>query len=104
MCSSFVHHLEAPILDEQDLSIHLTNGLLMSSVFDHKLEDRVLHEHNPLILLNRHSRTRIHLYAYPSLIQLDHVFLLYEVRVQAAVLSVSGQLFSGTDLGHNIPG
>jgi hypothetical protein len=63
MCSSFVHHLEAPALDEQDLSIHLTNDLLMSSVFVHKLEARVLHEHDPLILLNRHSRTRIRLCA-----------------------------------------
>jgi hypothetical protein len=63
MCSSFIHHLEAPVLDEQDLSIHLTNDLLMSSVFVHKLEAHVLHEHDPLILLNRHSRTRIRLYA-----------------------------------------
>jgi hypothetical protein len=63
MCSSFVHHLETPILDEQGLSIHLTNDLIMSSVFVHKLEARVLHEHDPLILLNRHSRTRIRLYA-----------------------------------------
>jgi hypothetical protein len=61
MCSSFVHHLEAPVLDEQGLSIHLTNDLLMSSVFVHKLEAHVLHEHKPLILLNRHSRTRIRL-------------------------------------------
>jgi hypothetical protein len=59
MCSSFIHHLEAPIHDEQDLSIHLTNDLLMSWVFVHKIEARVLHERNPLILLNRHSRTRI---------------------------------------------
>jgi hypothetical protein len=57
MCSSFVHHLEAPILDEQCLSIHLTNDLLMSLVFVHKIEARVLHEHDPLILLNRHNRT-----------------------------------------------
>jgi hypothetical protein len=63
LCSSFVHHLEAPILDEQGLSIYLTNDLLMSSVFVHKLEARVLHEHNPSILLYRHSRTRIRLYA-----------------------------------------
>jgi hypothetical protein len=63
MCSSFLHHLEAPVLDEQDLSIHLTNDLLMSSVFVHNLEVRVFHEHNPLILLNRHSRIRIHLCA-----------------------------------------
>jgi hypothetical protein len=57
MCSSFVHHLEAPTLDEQGLSIHLKNDLLMSSVFVHKLEARVLHEHDPLIMLNRHNRT-----------------------------------------------
>jgi hypothetical protein len=62
MCSSFAHHLEAPILDEQCLSIQLTNDLLMFSLFVHKLEARVLHEHNPLILLNRRSRTRIRLY------------------------------------------
>jgi hypothetical protein len=54
MCSSFVHHLEASVLDEQGLSIHLTNDLLMSSMFVHKLAARVLHEHDPLILLNRH--------------------------------------------------
>jgi hypothetical protein len=32
-------------------------------MFVHKLEAYVLHEHDPLILLNRHSRTRIRLYA-----------------------------------------
>jgi hypothetical protein len=57
MCSSFIHHLEAPILDEQCLSIHLMDDLLMFSLFVHKLEACVLHEHDPLILLNRHSRT-----------------------------------------------
>jgi hypothetical protein len=62
MCSSFAHHLEALVLDGQGLSIHLTYDLLMSSLLVHKLEARVLHEHDPLILLNRHSRTRIHLY------------------------------------------
>ena len=31
MCSSPIHHLEAPVLDEQGLSIHLTNDLFMSS-------------------------------------------------------------------------
>jgi hypothetical protein len=67
MCSLFVHHLEAPIFDEQDLSIHFMNDLLMSSVFVHKLEACVLHEHDPLILLNRHSRTQIRLYM-PSLV------------------------------------
>jgi hypothetical protein len=63
MCSSFVHHLKAPVLDEQGLSIHLRNDLLMSSVFVHKLEACVLHEHDTLIMLNRHSRIRIYLYA-----------------------------------------
>jgi hypothetical protein len=29
------------------------------------------------------------------------VFVLYEVRVQAKILGVSGQLSGGTDLGHN---
>jgi hypothetical protein len=57
MCSLFIHHLEAHVLDEQGLSIHLTNDLLMSSMFVHKLEARVLHEHDSLIMLNRHSRT-----------------------------------------------
>jgi hypothetical protein len=33
MCSSFIHHLKALVLDEKDLSIHLMNDLLMSSVF-----------------------------------------------------------------------
>jgi hypothetical protein len=50
-------HMVLTVLDEQGLLIHLTNDLLMSSVFLHKLEARVLHEHDPLILLNRHSRT-----------------------------------------------
>jgi hypothetical protein len=62
MCSSFVHHLEAPVLDEQGLSIQLTNNLLMFSLFVHKSEARVLHEHDPLTLLNIYSRTRIRLY------------------------------------------
>jgi hypothetical protein len=50
MCSSFVHHLVAPVLNEQGISIHLTDDLLMSLLFVHKLEARVLHEHDPLIL------------------------------------------------------
>jgi hypothetical protein len=62
MCSSFVHHLEAPVLDEQGFSIQLTNDLLMFSSLVHNLEAHVLREHDPLILLNRHSRTRIRLY------------------------------------------
>ena len=59
MCSSFIHHLEAPVLDEQGLSIQLTSDLLMFLVFVHKLEARVLHEHDPLILLIRHKRVHI---------------------------------------------
>jgi hypothetical protein len=62
MCSSFVHHLEAPVLDEQGLSIHLMDDLLMSLLFVYKLYACNLHEYDPLFLLNRHSRTRIHLY------------------------------------------
>jgi hypothetical protein len=62
MCSSFVHHLEAPVVDEQGLSIQLTNDLLMFSLFVHKLEAHVLCEHDHLILLNIRSRTRICLY------------------------------------------
>ena len=61
MCSSFVHHLEAPVLDEQGLSIHLTGDFHMFLVFVHKLEARVLREHDPLIQLNRHRKTRIRL-------------------------------------------
>jgi hypothetical protein len=57
MCSSFVHHLEALVLDEQGLSIQLTNDFLMFLLFVHKLEACVLQEHDPLILLNRRSRT-----------------------------------------------
>jgi hypothetical protein len=59
MCSSLVHHLEAHVLDEQGLSIQLTNDLLMFLVFVHKLEARVLREHDPLILLNRHRKAQI---------------------------------------------
>ena len=61
MCSSPVHHLEAPVLDEQGLSIHLTGDFHRFSVFVHKLEARVLHEHDPLIQLNRHRKTQIRL-------------------------------------------
>jgi hypothetical protein len=46
MCFSLVHHLEARVLDEQALSIQLTSDLLMFSVFVHKLEVCVLHEHD----------------------------------------------------------
>jgi hypothetical protein len=63
MCSSLVHYLEALVLDEQGLSIQLTSDLYMFLVFVHKLEARVHHEHDPLILLNRHRKARIHLYA-----------------------------------------
>jgi hypothetical protein len=38
MCSSLIHHLEAPVLDEQGLSIQLTSDLYMFSVFVHKFE------------------------------------------------------------------
>jgi hypothetical protein len=55
MCSPYVHHLEALVPNEQGLSIHFTNDLLMSSMFVRKLDACVLHEHDPLILLNRHS-------------------------------------------------
>jgi hypothetical protein len=61
MCSSLIHHLEAPILDEQGLSLQLTSDLCMFSVFVHKLEARVHHEHDPLILLNRHRKAQIRL-------------------------------------------
>jgi hypothetical protein len=55
-CSSLVHHLEAHVLDEQGLSIQFMSDLHMFSVFVQKLEARVLHEHDPLILLNRHMK------------------------------------------------
>ena len=61
MCSSPVHHLEALVLDEQGLSIHLTGDIHMFLVFVHKLGARVLREHDPLIQLNRHRKTRIRL-------------------------------------------
>jgi hypothetical protein len=48
MCYSPVHHLEAPVLDEQGLPIHLTGDFHMFRVFVHKLEARVLREHDPL--------------------------------------------------------
>jgi hypothetical protein len=41
MCSSLVHHLEAPVLDELGLSIQLTSELYMFLVFVHKLEAHV---------------------------------------------------------------
>jgi hypothetical protein len=39
----------------------LTSDLYMFSVFVHKLEARVLHEHDPMILLNTHRKARIRL-------------------------------------------
>jgi hypothetical protein len=61
MYSSLIHHLEAPILDEQGLSIQLTSELYMFSVFVHKLEACVHHKHDPLILLIRHRKAQIRL-------------------------------------------
>jgi hypothetical protein len=63
MCSSLVHHLEAPILDEQGLSIQLMSDWYLFSVFVHKLEACVHHEHDPLILLNIHRKAQIRLCA-----------------------------------------
>jgi hypothetical protein len=63
MCSSLVHHLEAPVLNEQGLLIQLTGDLYMFLVFVHKLDARVHHEHDPLILLNGHRKARIPLCA-----------------------------------------
>ena len=60
--SSFVHHLEAPILHEHYLLIQLKDDFLIPYVFVHKLEARVLHEHDPLNLLIRHKRVHIRLY------------------------------------------
>ena len=62
LSSSFVHHLEACVLHEHYLLIHLKDDLLIPFVFVHKLEARVLHEHDPLILLIRHKRAPICLY------------------------------------------
>ena len=59
LSSSLAHHLEARVLCEHYLLIHLKDDLLIPYVFDHKLEARVLHEHDPLILLTRHKRVRI---------------------------------------------
>jgi hypothetical protein len=61
ICSSLIHHLEAPALDKQGLSIQLMSDLCMFSVLVHKLEARVHHKHDPLILLNRHKKAQIHL-------------------------------------------
>jgi hypothetical protein len=61
MRSSLVHHLEAPVLDEQGLSIQLMSDLCMFSVFVHKLEGRVHYEHDPLTFLNRHRKAQIRL-------------------------------------------
>ena len=59
LSSSSIHHLEAHVLCEHYLLIHLKDDKLLPYVFVHKLEARVLHEHNPLILLTRHKRVRI---------------------------------------------
>jgi hypothetical protein len=62
ICSSSIHHLEAPVLDEQGFTIQLTDDLFMFSLFVHRLEAHVLRKPDPLILWSRHRRTRIHLY------------------------------------------
>jgi hypothetical protein len=56
ICSSLVHHLEALVLDKQGLSIQLMSDLYMLWVFVH-------HEHDPLIICNRHRKTQIPLCA-----------------------------------------
>ena len=61
LSSSSVHHLEARVLREHYLLIHLKDDKLLPYVFVHKLEARVLHEHDPLILLNRHRKAQIRL-------------------------------------------
>ena len=62
LSSSLVHHLEACVLREHYLLRHLKDDKLRPYVFVHKLEARVLHEHDPLILLTRHKRVRIRSY------------------------------------------
>jgi flagellar biosynthesis protein FliQ len=57
MCSSLVHHLEAPVLDEQGLSIQLTSDLYMFSVFVHKLEEST----NPFVCLSQFDLVRSHI-------------------------------------------
>ena len=59
LSSSFVHHLEPCFLREHYLLIQLKDDLLIPYVFVHKLEARVLYEHDPLILLIRHKRVHI---------------------------------------------
>ena len=59
LSSSSVHHLEACVLREHYLLIHLKDDILLPYVFVHKLEARGLHEHDPLILLIRHKRVHI---------------------------------------------
>jgi hypothetical protein len=46
MYSSFVHHLEACVLNEHNLLIQLIDNLSMCFVFVHKLEAHVLREHD----------------------------------------------------------
>ena len=62
LSSSSVHHLEACVLREHYLLIHLKDDKLIPYVFVHKLEACVPHEHDPLILLIRHKRVHICLY------------------------------------------
>ena len=62
LSSSSVHHLEACVLREHHLLIHLKGDKLLPYVFVHKLEAHVIHEHDPLILLIRHRRVHICLY------------------------------------------
>ena len=59
---SSLHHLEACVLHEHYLLIHLKGDKLIIYVFVHKLKARVLHEHDPLILLTRHKRVCIRSY------------------------------------------
>ena len=62
LSSSSVHYLKACVLHEYNLLIHLKGDKLIPYVFVHKLETRVLREHDPLILLTRHKRVRIRSY------------------------------------------
>jgi hypothetical protein len=62
LSSSPIHHLEAHVLHEHYLLIHLKGDKLLPYVFVHKLEAHVLHKHNPLILLIRHKR--VHIFSY----------------------------------------
>ena len=50
LSSSLVHQLEARVLREHYLLIHLKDDLCIPYAFVHKLEARVLHEHDHLIV------------------------------------------------------